>query len=134
MVSCFRVCLHTANWFYLMVDKHLLWRHICQFIPWWQCKNDCPRDVKHKCNHLVCVDLKLSSTKFLTLKIHRGDRMKVKFNNYYNYNIICHKTEFIYGTLSYAEAFDPDDPTLMDRYPRYDMNKQLGDRPLTPIH
>jgi hypothetical protein len=29
--------------------------------------------------------------------------MKVKFNNYYNYNI-CHKTEFIYGTLSYAEV------------------------------
>ena len=44
--------------------------------------------------------------------------MKVKFNNYYNYNIICHKTEFIYGKLSYAEAFDTDDPTLMDRYPR----------------
>ena len=59
--------------------------------------------------------------------------MKVKFNNYYNYNIICHKTEFIYGTLSYAEAFDPDDPTLMDRYPRYDMDKHLGDRSLTPI-
>ena len=45
---------------------------------------------------------------------------------------ICHKTEFIDGTVSYSEAFDPDDPTLMDRYPRYDMDKHLGDRPLTP--
>ena len=46
---------------------------------------------------------------------------------------ICHKTEFIDGTVSYSEALNPDDPTLMDRYPRYDMYKHLGDRPTTTI-
>ena len=30
-------------------------------------------------------------------------------------------------------AFDPEDPTLMDRYPRYDIDKRLGNRPPTPI-
>ena len=48
-------------------------------------------------------------------------------------HLICHKTEFIDGTVSYSEAFDPDDPTLMDYYPRYGMEKHLGDRPPTPI-
>ena len=40
--------------------------------------------------------------------------------------------EFKDGPVSYSEAFDPDDPTLMDRYPEYDTDKQLGDRPPTP--
>jgi hypothetical protein len=31
--------------------------------------------------------------------------------------LLCLKTEFIDGTESYSEAFDP---TLIDRYPRYD--------------
>jgi hypothetical protein len=46
-------------------------------------------------------------------------------------DLICHKTEFIDGTVSYSEAFDPDDPTPVDRYSRYryDMDKHLGDRP-----
>jgi hypothetical protein len=34
--------------------------------------------------------------------------------------------------VSYSEAFDPDDPTLINRYPEYDIEKHLGDRPLTP--
>jgi hypothetical protein len=34
---------------------------------------------------------------------------------------ISHKTELIEGTVSYSEAFDPDDPTLMDCYPRCEM-------------
>lgn len=38
-------------------------------------------------------------------------------------DLICHKTEFIDRTISYSVSFDPDDPTLMDRYPRYDMDK-----------
>jgi hypothetical protein len=29
--------------------------------------------------------------------------------------LFCHKTEFIDGTESYSEAFNPDDPTLMER-------------------
>jgi hypothetical protein len=48
-------------------------------------------------------------------------------------DLICHKTEFIDRTMFYSEAFDPDDTTLMDRYPRYDIDKLLGDRPPTPI-
>lgn len=29
-------------------------------------------------------------------------------------------------------GFDPDDPTLMDRYPTYIKNIDIGDRPPTP--
>ena len=32
-----------------------------------------------------------------------------------------------------TQAFEPNDPTLMDHYPRYDMDKHLGDRPLNLI-
>jgi hypothetical protein len=35
--------------------------------------------------------------------------------------------EFKYGSVSYSKAFDPDDPTLIDRYPEYDTDKHLGD-------
>ena len=45
---------------------------------------------------------------------------------------LCYKTEYKYGSVSYSEAFDPDDPTLIDRYPEYDTDKHLGDRPSTP--
>jgi hypothetical protein len=41
--------------------------------------------------------------------------------------------EFKYGSVSYSKAFDPDDPTLIDRYPEYDTDKHLGDRPPTPM-
>ena len=34
--------------------------------------------------------------------------------------------------MSYSEAFDPDDPAVIDRYPEYDTDKHLGDRPPTP--
>ena len=47
--------------------------------------------------------------------------------------LLCHKTEFIDGTESYSEIYYPDDPTLMDCYPRYDTDIHLGDRPSTPI-
>ena len=33
---------------------------------------------------------------------------------------LCYKTEFEDGSVSYSEAFDPDDPTLIDRHPEYD--------------
>ena len=42
--------------------------------------------------------------------------------------LLCHKTKFIGGTESYSEAFDP---TLMDRYPRYDTDTHLGEIPPT---
>ena len=45
---------------------------------------------------------------------------------------LCYKMEFKDGSVSYSEAFDPDDPTLIDRYPEYDTDKHLGDRPPTP--
>jgi len=53
--------------------------------------------------------------------------------NLYMPDLICHKTEFIDRTMFYSKAFDPDDPTPIDCYPRYDMDKHLGDRPPTPI-
>jgi hypothetical protein len=43
------------------------------------------------------------------------------------------KTEFRDLTESYSEAFDLDDPTLMDRYTRYDTDSHLGDRSPIPI-
>ena len=42
--------------------------------------------------------------------------------------LVCYKTEFWDGTESYSEAFDPDDPTLVDHYPTYNMETYLGDR------
>jgi hypothetical protein len=35
------------------------------------------------------------------------------------------------GTESYSEAFDPYDPSLMDRYPTYDTDGDVADRPPT---
>ena len=43
---------------------------------------------------------------------------------------LYHKTKFIDGTESYSEAFNP---TLMDRYPRYDTDTNPCDIPPTPI-
>jgi len=34
--------------------------------------------------------------------------------------------------VSFSESFDPDDPALLDRYPDYITETDLGDRPLTP--
>ena len=45
---------------------------------------------------------------------------------------ICYKTEFEDGSVSFSEAFDPDDPSLIDRNPEYDTDTHLGDRPPTP--
>lgn len=47
--------------------------------------------------------------------------------------LIGYKTEFRDGTELYSEAFDPNDPTLMGRYPKYDTDIHLGDQPPTPI-
>ena len=41
------------------------------------------------------------------------------------------KTEFRDETESYFDVLDPDDPTLMDRYPTYDTYIDLGDWPPT---
>jgi hypothetical protein len=45
---------------------------------------------------------------------------------------LCYKTEFEDGSVSYLEAFDLDDPTLIDCHPDYDTDEHLGDRPPTP--
>jgi len=50
----------------------------------------------------------------------------------YNIELLYYKTEFRGGTESYSEAFDIDDPTLPYRYPTYDTDKDLDDRPPTP--
>jgi len=47
--------------------------------------------------------------------------------------LLCYKTEFRDGMEPYSTAFDPDDLTIIDRYPRYDTDTQIDDRPPTPI-
>jgi len=44
---------------------------------------------------------------------------------------ICYKTEFEDGSVSFSEAFDSDDPLLIDRHPEYNADTHLGDRPPT---
>jgi hypothetical protein len=34
--------------------------------------------------------------------------------------------------VSFSESFDPDNPALIDRYPDYTTETDLGDRPPTP--
>jgi hypothetical protein len=34
--------------------------------------------------------------------------------------------------VSFSESFHPDDPALIDRYPDYTTETDLGDRPPTP--
>ena len=45
---------------------------------------------------------------------------------------LSYKTEFKDGLVSFSESFDPDDPALIDRYPDYTTETDLGDRPPTP--
>ena len=46
---------------------------------------------------------------------------------------LYYKKEFKDGSVSYSDAFDPDDPPLIDRHPEYDTDKHLVDRPPTPM-
>jgi hypothetical protein len=41
-------------------------------------------------------------------------------------------TKFRDGSMFLSEAFDPDDPTLIDRFPDYTQQTDIGDRPPTP--
>jgi hypothetical protein len=45
---------------------------------------------------------------------------------------LTYKTEFKDGSVSFSESFHPDDPALIDRYPDYTTETDLGDRPPTP--
>ena len=45
---------------------------------------------------------------------------------------LSYKTEFKDGSVSFSESFDPDDPTLIDRYPDYTTETDPGERPPTP--
>jgi hypothetical protein len=45
---------------------------------------------------------------------------------------LSYKTEFKDGSVSFSESFDPDNPALIDRYPDYTSETDLGDRPPTP--
>ena len=47
---------------------------------------------------------------------------------------LTYKTEFQDGSVSFSESFDPDDPALINRYPDYTTETDLGDRPPTPTH
>jgi hypothetical protein len=44
---------------------------------------------------------------------------------------ICYTTEFEDGSMSFSEAFDPDDPPLIDRHPEYNTDTHIDDRPPT---
>ena len=44
---------------------------------------------------------------------------------------LTYKTELKDGSMSFSESFDPDDPSLIDRYPDYTAETDLGDRPPT---
>jgi len=46
--------------------------------------------------------------------------------------LLYYKTDFRDGKDSYSKSFDPDDPTLPYRYPTYDTDTHLGDRPPMP--
>jgi hypothetical protein len=45
---------------------------------------------------------------------------------------LTYKTEFKDGSVSFSESFDPDNPALIDRYPDYTAETDLGDRPPIP--
>jgi len=45
---------------------------------------------------------------------------------------LAYLTEFRDGSMSLSESFDPDDPTLIDRFPDYTPETDIGDRPPTP--
>jgi hypothetical protein len=45
---------------------------------------------------------------------------------------LTYKTELKDGSVSFSESFDPEDPALIDRYPDYTAETDLGDRPSTP--
>jgi hypothetical protein len=45
---------------------------------------------------------------------------------------LSYKTEYKDGSVSFSESFDPDDPTLIDRFPDYTTETDLGERPPTP--
>ena len=45
----------------------------------------------------------------------------------YMLELVYYKTKYRDGTESYSEAFNPEDPLLVDRYPAYDTDTYLGD-------
>ena len=50
----------------------------------------------------------------------------------YNRDKLSYKTLFKDGSVSFSESFDPDDPTLIDRFPDYTTETDPGERPPTP--
>ena len=45
---------------------------------------------------------------------------------------LVYQTNFSDGSTSLSEPFDPDDPALIDRFPEYTTETDIGDRPPTP--
>jgi len=45
---------------------------------------------------------------------------------------LANLTKFTDGSMSLSESFDPDDPALIDRFPDYSPETNIGDRPPTP--
>jgi len=50
----------------------------------------------------------------------------------YNRMKLAYLTKFRDGSMSLSESFDPDDPALIDRFPDYTPETDIGDRPPTP--
>ena len=59
-------------------------------------------------------------------------RKCTSIRNPYMRGKLCYKMEFEDGSVSFSEAFDPDDQSLIDRKPEYDSDTHLGDRPPIP--
>jgi len=45
---------------------------------------------------------------------------------------LAYKMNYRDGSTTLSEPFDPDDPALIDRFPEYKTQVNIGDRPPTP--
>ena len=45
---------------------------------------------------------------------------------------LAYQKDFSDGLTSLSEPFDPDDPALINRFPEYNPETDIGDRPPTP--
>ena len=50
----------------------------------------------------------------------------------YDRKKLAYQPNFSDGSTSLSEPFDPDDPALIDRFPEYTPETDIGDRPPTP--
>ena len=79
------------------------------------------------------IDRQLTPTKYLNTEESRTPWNKcTAVRSPYIRGKLTYKTEFKDESVSFSESFDPDDPALIDRFPDYTTETDLGDRPPTP--